>query len=131
MDVKFLIKNLSAIDESPALAILDRFSQDNLDPFFISSGDISVGFQSNCPCLASSSVMTVTAVDLPYSAPEPDFSTIGAVFRCSIRKRFNIVRDIRPDLRSASSQKFFFFVVVDNGALASDFLKIMYPHRLF
>ena len=126
MDVNILIKNLSNIGDSSALAILDRYSQDNLEPSFISSEEICVGRYANFANLASSSVMTATAIDLPYSAPESDFSTIGAVFRCSIRKVFNIVRDIRPNLHFVSSQKnFFFFMVVDNGALANHFLKTM------
>ena len=66
MDVNILIKNLSTIDESPALAILDPFSQDNLEPFFIGIGEICVAFHANSVSLASSSMMTVPAVDLPY-----------------------------------------------------------------
>ena len=99
MDVNILIKNLSTIDESLTLAILDPFSQDNLEPLFIGIGKKCVAFHANSVCLASSSAMTVTAADLPYSAPESDFSTIGAVLR------FNVVRDIRPNLCSASYQK--------------------------
>ena len=109
MDVKILMKNLSTIDESPALAILDPFSQDNLEPFLIGIEEICVAFHPNSVSLASSSMMTVPAVDLPYWAPESDFSTLGAVLRCRIRRGFNIVRDIRPDLRSATSQKKLFF----------------------
>jgi len=70
MDVGMLIKNLSAIDDSPALAILDRFSQGDLEPLFISKGMICVGFHANCVSPAFSSAMAVTAVDLPFSAPE-------------------------------------------------------------
>ena len=66
MDVNILIKNLSTIDESPTLAILDPFSQDNLEPFFIGIGEICVVFHANSVSLASSSMMTVPAVDLPY-----------------------------------------------------------------
>ena len=65
MDVNFFVKKLPTIDDSPALAILDRFSQDNLEPFFISSGEICVAFHANCVSLASSSVMTAAAFDLP------------------------------------------------------------------
>ena len=64
--------------------------------------------------------MTVAAANLPYSAPESNISTIGAVLRCSIRKKFNIVRDIRPNLYSASYH-IFLVVVVGNGALAIRF----------
>jgi len=60
-------------------------------------------FDANCVSLASSSMMTVTALDLPYSAPEPNYSTIGAILRCIIRKGFNIVRDVCPNFCSASS----------------------------
>jgi len=131
MDVNILIKNLSTIDESPALAILDPFSQDNLESFFIGIGEICVAFHANSVSLASSSMMAVPAVDLPYSAPESDFSTIGAVLRCSIRRGFNIVRDVLSDLRSASSQKNLFLWWSAKALLPTIFLKITNSYRLF
>ena len=64
MELGIVVKKLSTIDGSPTLANLDRLSEDNLEPFFISIGEICIGFHANSAGLASRLLMTVTAVGL-------------------------------------------------------------------